>query len=156
MWKSHKNWRSTFAKFNETACRQTSYHKLYFFLIPSISYSRSKSSLVNPINLKEVEIFVKSIYFGKYLMNNGFMWDLFQIFWHIVRVEVWKAVKDTYFRWHIHAFNSSFFTIIPKEHDLESIKKFWPISLCNSIYKIILIIIYNSFKPILHKIISLK
>lgn len=44
--------------------------------------------------------------------------------------------------------------MIPKDNNLERVSDFRPISLCNVIYKIVIKVIANRLKPMLHSIIS--
>lgn len=50
--------------------------------------------------------------------------------------------------------NRSFIVLIPKIHEASTIKHFRPISLCNTIYKIISKIITDRIKPLLENLIS--
>lgn len=52
------------------------------------------------------------------------------------------------------AFNATFVTLIPKYDNPKSFNYFWPISICNYIYKIIVKIFANRIKPILSQHIS--
>ena len=56
----------------------------------------------------------------------------------------------------LKSFNATFLTLIPKEVGADSPNKFWPIALCNVIYKIISKVISNCLKPLLPKLINPK
>lgn len=56
----------------------------------------------------------------------------------------------------LKAFNSTFLTLIPKEHGAEKPSRFRLIALCNVIYKIIMKVKENRLKPLLPKLISSK
>ena len=71
--------------------------------------------------------------------------------------EVWKIVEDSRKTYHILPnFNATFFTLIPKTGEADSLSFFRPISLCNFIYKIITKVIANILKLILPFIIYPK
>lgn len=50
--------------------------------------------------------------------------------------------------------NSTFISIIPKTDNPQNMSQFWPISLCNTIYKIVSKIIVHRIRPFLDKLIS--
>jgi hypothetical protein len=52
------------------------------------------------------------------------------------------------------ATNSTFLALIPKETNPSNFSRFWPISLCNSSYKILTKIIAMQLKPYLSKLVS--
>ena len=54
----------------------------------------------------------------------------------------------------LKSIDHTFITLIPKVHNLEKVTDFWPISLCNVIYKIVSKKIANCLKPMLNSIIS--
>ena len=54
----------------------------------------------------------------------------------------------------LKSLNSTFLALVPKEEEANTPAKFWPIPLCNVIYKIISKFIANKMKPILSGLIS--
>ena len=56
----------------------------------------------------------------------------------------------------LKAFNATFLTLLPKEQGIDSHGKFWPISLCNVVLKMITKVMANRLKPILPKLVSPK
>jgi hypothetical protein len=52
------------------------------------------------------------------------------------------------------AINSTFISLIPKNNNPKSFEYFWPISLCNPIYKLITKIIANKLNSILSSVVS--
>nr|KYP45784.1 GTP-binding nuclear protein Ran-3 [Cajanus cajan] len=78
----------------------------------------------------------------KALGQDGFQVILFKQYWHLVGDDICTLVKDVFA-----------ITLIPKEDNLRSLKEFRPISLCNTIYKIISKVLVNRFHPILREVI---
>jgi hypothetical protein len=71
--------------------------------------------------------------------------------------DIWEVVEESRSSKSIlQAFNATFIALIPKEKEVNTTKRFRPISLCNVIYKIISKLIANRLKPLLKSIISLE
>jgi hypothetical protein len=69
--------------------------------------------------------------------------------------DILKVVEESRVNGHIHApLNATFIALIPKVDDPKSLDDFRPISLCNSVYKIISKIISKRIKAILSKSVS--
>jgi len=79
----------------------------------------------------------------------------YQNFWHVVGDNVVTAVLD-YLNSGIMSpsINHTNIVLIPKAKTPEKMSDFWPISLCNVIYKIISKVLANRLKQILSDIIS--
>lgn len=64
--------------------------------------------------------------------------SFFQNYWHIIDQDVVNVVKDFFgSRRLLKELNGTFIALIPKKMGANSMDQFRPISLCNSIYKII-------------------
>lgn len=87
--------------------------------------------------------------------HDGFTINFYKACWEIVKTEVWEVVADSQRSASIlKSLNSTFLALIPKEEEADTPTKFWPIALCNVIYKIISKVIANRLKPILPSLIS--
>lgn len=79
----------------------------------------------------------------------------FQKFWHLTNTHFLQVVQDFFSHGNLSpSVNTSPIVLIPKNTHPESIKHFRPISLCNTIYKIISKIFVHRLRPILCSIIS--
>ena len=73
----------------------------------------------------------------------------------MVKTEIWELVGESLQKiWVFPTLNATFLTLISKEKGVTNPGKFWPISLCNVIYKIITKVIVNRLKTLLPLLIS--
>ena len=76
-------------------------------------------------------------------------------YWKVISQDLIEAVTSFFTRGHILTeINHTFITLIPKSDKAFTVNQFCPISLCNTIYKIISKILAARLIPLLHKIIS--
>jgi len=81
---------------------------------------------------------------GQYPKLEGITTNFFQYFWYIIFKEVHEVVEESRTLGKIlHAFNSTFLTLVPNDHKESTINNFKPISTCNVIYKTITKFISN-------------
>ena len=91
----------------------------------------------------------------KALGPDGLHAGFFQYFWNDVKDLVCKEVSSIFdSRVILDFLNETLISLIPKCPNLESLKNFRPISLCNSIYKVVTKIIVGRIRPHLDKLIS--
>jgi hypothetical protein len=110
---------------------------------------------MRPITQAEVDQVVQNLPKGKAPGPDGFTTDFFHYCWPMLREEVWQLVEESHIsRKVLPALNATFLTLIPKEERVTNPKNFWPIALCNVVYKIISKVIALRLKPILPFIIS--
>lgn len=75
---------------------------------------------------------------NKALGQDGFSFFFFQRFWNIILVDLLALLNDLYIdALDLERFNYAYITLIPKKEGALSMKDFRPISLLNSLYKII-------------------
>jgi len=86
---------------------------------------------------------------------DGFTALFYVKYWNHIKGTVLNAVGD-FFMHNIllREQNHTFIALIPKKLGASSVHQFWPISLCNIIYKIISKLLANRLKPLLDKVIS--
>lgn len=79
----------------------------------------------------------------------------FQSFWHIVEIDICNGVKEFFdSRRLLKELNVTFIVLILKILGADSLNKFKPISLCNSVYKILSKVLTSRMLDILPRIIS--
>jgi hypothetical protein len=85
---------------------------------------------------------------------NGFPARFFQRNWATLKEEVVHAVKAFFDMGQMPVGrNDTTIVLLPKE-DLDQLKDFWPISLCNVVYKIISKCLVNRIRPLLQDLIT--
>lgn len=110
----------------------------------------------------ETEVSVEEIRNGLWSLKafkapglDGLHAGFFQHFWTDVENSVCKEIKEAFFKGSIPRYlNETFVTLIPKCQNPETLNNYRPISLCNSVYKIISKIIVARIRPALGKLIS--
>ena len=86
---------------------------------------------------------------------DGLHAGFFQRFWLVVGKSVSEEIKKIFNDRKVPlALNQTYIALIPKNKGLETIGNFRPISLCNSVYKIVTKIIVARVRPLLDNLIS--
>ena len=86
---------------------------------------------------------------------DGLHAGFFQYFWNEVQASICQEVKKAFVSESIPALlNTTLVTLIPKCNNPESLANFRPISLCNSVYKVISKVLVTRIRPLLNKLMS--
>ena len=86
---------------------------------------------------------------------DGLHVGFYQCFWLMVGKSVVEEIKDIFLKKKIPEYlNQTLITLIPKIKGPESLGNYRPISLCNTVYKLVTKIIIARFRPHLNKLIS--
>jgi len=104
-----------------------------------------------------VEEIVQGMKKNKALGLDGFTAEFYQATWHFMGRDILEVMEESRQNQKVcPSLNSTFITLIPKTSKLEYPHGFFPIALCNFIYKIIATLIVKRRKPLLPNIISPK
>lgn len=145
---------------------------MYYFKITSSSLT-NLNSVLDAISLKvtdamndellsifdvdEVKEFVFQMGPTKVPIINGFPAIVYQEYWHVVRDDVIKVVFDFLNdKMFYEENNITRIVLIPKIKDIKIMNHFRPISLCNSIYKIIAKVLANILNIFLLDMVSIN
>lgn len=86
---------------------------------------------------------------------NGMLGIFYHYCWHIVGDDLSNAVLSPFQNGHMsEKLNHTYWNLIPKVPHPKTIEQFRPIGLCNFSYKVIVRIITNHMRAILHSIID--
>lgn len=123
--------------------------------LPNSIGEEDNYQLLAPISSKEVHLVFFAMGAFKTLGLDGFPQAFFQDYWKIFSYDVTKVVKD-FFRTGklLKKLNNTYIVLVPKSPNPNCMKDFWPISLYNSIYKIISKVLVNRINPLLDNFIS--
>ncbi|KAL2894644.1 hypothetical protein RDABS01_010553 [Bienertia sinuspersici] len=111
--------------------------------------------LLQPFNREEVRAAVEGMKPLKAPALNGFPPIFFLKHWDIVGEEIWGAVSSFFTGGRmLKEMNKTFITLFPKVERPETISDFRPISLCNTVYKIITKCMVGRLKRVLPKLVG--
>jgi DNA-directed RNA polymerase specialized sigma24 family protein len=123
-------------------------------LVPVAIQEDTNNKLLVEVNLQEIKEALNQMNPDKASGPDGFTTRFYQSCWDIIKTDLIKLVQKSQKCSKIGGgTNSSFLALIPKEKGAISFGRFWPISLCNTSYKLITKIIANRIKKILPAII---
>lgn len=103
-----------------------------------------KISLLEEFTNDEVKTTLFQMHTTKAPSPDGMNPLFFQHYWHIVGSDVSRAVIDCLnSRTMLRSTNLTHITLVPKRKNPDSMSHFWPISLCNVVFKIISKVLAN-------------
>ena len=112
-------------------------------------------SLCAPVSEGEIKLGLQSLKPFKAPRADGLHAGFFQYFWADVKASVCEEVCNSFeAKTILEYLNETLISLIPKTQSPESLNSYRPISLCNTIYKVITKIIVGRIRPLLDKRIS--
>ncbi|GER32750.1 RNA-directed DNA polymerase (reversetranscriptase)-related family protein [Striga asiatica] len=127
-------------------------------LLQQIPYSISdavNNELIKPVLEEEIKTALFNMVPEKAPGNDGMSAIFFQHFWHILKGDVCKAVKEFFDSGHVlRNWKHTVITLIPKCFYPETLSNYRPISLCGVLYKLIAKILAERLKICLNECIS--
>ena len=103
------------------------------------------SNLIGYFSREEVELALKQMAPLKAPRPDGMPPIFFQKFWNTVGDDVVEAVLSCLnFRTILTGLNHTFISLIPKVKSPEYVTEFWPIALCNILYKLVSKVLANN------------
>ena len=116
--------------------------------------AQENADLIKPVTDEEICTAVLQMDPHKAPGSDGFGASFYQDHWVVIRDLLCVAIKDFFHSGKLlKEVNHTFITLIPKVENSETTAQFHPISLCNTLYKILAKLLVNRMRPILQRII---
>ena len=136
-----------------TSSRQLSSMNLSNLALATVT-AQENLDLIRPVTVNEIHTALFDMDPHKAPGPDGFGASFFQDHWHIIKDQLCFAIGDFFHSGKLlKEVNHTFLALIPKVEKPETTAQFRPISLCNTLYKIIAKILVNRMRPILQRLI---
>ncbi|XP_043697496.1 uncharacterized protein LOC122648332 [Telopea speciosissima] len=107
------------------------------------------------VNGEEVRRVVFSLKDSKAPWPDGFGAGFYKHSWEVIGEELTNAVQWFFANSFMpHSINATFITLVPKSGDVSTFAGFWPLALCNLLYKIITKILSNRIQHVIGSVVS--
>ncbi|XP_059073785.1 uncharacterized protein LOC131874424 [Cryptomeria japonica] len=124
-------------------------------IVPTCVKEQHNKMLLSVVPMEEARSTVFGMGSDKAPGSDGFLALFFQKFWDILARDIWEFVEESRKGGFVlQDFNNTFIALIPKKENISTFNDCRPISLCNTIYKVISKVIENRLKRVLEEIIS--
>ena len=119
-------------------------------LQPTVTEEHNQE-LMKPLTLDEVTTALKQLPAGKAPGVDSIPAEFYQAMWEDIDTDIFSFVSESIHAAHIEAdLNVSKIALLPKSEDRSRVQNFRPISLLNTLYKIVAKVYANRMKPLLH------
>ena len=123
--------------------------------VPNTITRQMNKHLIRPVGEQEIHKALISMHPNKSPGIDGMSPLFSQKYWNIVRLDVVNAVTSFFHSDNmLKVVNETLITLIPKVEHPINLTQYRPISLCNTLYKIISKVLANRLKVVLNKCIS--
>nr|GEX11720.1 reverse transcriptase [Tanacetum cinerariifolium] len=131
------------------------HHEDVISVLDPVVFETMNIHLQSPVTNSEILKATKQLGGLKASGDDGFPDMFYQKYWNFLGVSVCQAVRYFFEMGNmLPELNKTLVVLIPKTPAPQTITHFWPISLCNFIYKIISKVLSNRLKPLMRTIIS--
>jgi exonuclease III len=131
---------------NNSAAREDCFQ----FLRPTVTEEHNLE-LLKPLTQEEVKEALKQLPAGKAPGIDAIPAEFYQEMWDDIEFDIFNFVSESISQAHISdELNISKIALLPKSEDRSRIQNFRPISLLNTLYKVIAKVYANRMKPMLH------
>ncbi|GER31074.1 RNA-directed DNA polymerase-like protein [Striga asiatica] len=123
--------------------------------IPCSISDAMNNDLIKPVEEEEVKAALFAMASEKAPGDDGMSAVFFQHFWHILKIDICRAIKSFFITGHLlENWKHTIITLIPKCLYPENLTNYRPISLCGVLYKIVAKMLAERLKPCLDSCIS--
>lgn len=124
-------------------------------VIPSCVLVFQKQALIREVSLEEVKTVLFGLGGDKAQGPDRFPTLFYQKCWILLAKYIWEVVEESRrAKFVLKYFNNTFIALILKKEDTKNFNDFCPISLCNTIYKVISKVMANRLKEVLDFFLS--
>ena len=122
----------------------------FSFLIPTVT-DEHNNELLQPLTMEEVTEAMKQLPAGKAPGVDSIPAEFYQELWEDLGIDIFNFVSESISQSYItEELNISKIALLPKTEDRSKIQNFRPISLLNTLYKVVAKVYANRMKPLLH------
>eukprot|EP00253_Pinus_taeda_P002898 PITA_02898 len=123
--------------------------------VPTMFDSQAYEAFIKPVTEDELLSEMKASNKDRSPGPDGWSIEFFIHFYDLFKGDLLRTVEASRMSGNIHSsLSSTFIALIPKKKETASLHDFRPISLCNTLYKIISKIIAERLKPVLNQFIT--
>ena len=139
-----------YAKDEEVELNSAAREDCFQFIQQTVTEEHN-AELLQPLTMKEVTEAMKQLPGGKSLGVDSIPAEFYQEMWEDIEVDIFNFVSESMQQcFLVDELNISKIALLPKSEDRVRIQNYRPISLLNTLYKIVAKVYANCMKPLLH------